>query len=146
MIYVHNVGFHWNIEMKIILWPVAVQICLNSLIPTWRSVLLDCSEVFILFFFPNIIQERSWGHSCILTMHCGISTIDDTEKDGCTFNHITRTTAINIVDHANMNKVRKSFLPTKLDLFKASSSYNSVRNNVYHAKRIVVKCVIGHRQ
>ena len=33
---------------------------------------------------------------------------------------------------------------TKLDVFKAISSYNSARNNVYHAQRIVVKCASRH--
>ena len=45
---------------------------------------------------------------------------------------------LNIVYHANMDKVCRSFLTTKLDLFKALSSYNSVRNHVFHAQRIVV--------
>ena len=36
-----------------------------------------------------------------------------------------------------MDKVCKSFLPTKLHLFKALSSKNSLRNHVYHAQRIV---------
>ena len=33
-----------------------------------------------------------------------------------------------------MDKVYKSFLPTKLDLLKALSSYNSARNNVFHTQ------------
>ena len=37
-----------------------------------------------------------------------------------------------------------SFLPTKLDLFKALSSYNSIRDNVYHKQRIVVECTCRH--
>ena len=40
-----------------------------------------------------------------------------------------------------MHKVYKTFLPTKLGLLKP---YNSVRNNVYHAQRIVLKCAIRH--
>ena len=34
------------------------------------------------------------------------------------------------VHHAKMEKVYKSFLPAKLDLFKALSYYNSARNSV----------------
>ena len=41
----------------------------------------------------------------------------------------------------NMDKICKGF-PPRLDLFKALSSCNSVRNNVYHAQRIVVKCTV----
>ena len=34
---------------------------------------------------------------------------------------------------------------TKLDLFKALSSYNFVRKNVYHAQRIVVQVAFFFR-
>ena len=41
-------------------------------------------------------------------------------------------------------KYAEELLPTKVDISKAISSYISVRNNVYHAQRILVKCTSRH--
>ena len=43
-----------------------------------------------------------------------------------------------------MDKVCRSLPLTKVDLSKAISSDNSVRNNVYNSQRIVVKCTRRH--